>query len=163
MHCLKQNYLHSSYTKGNKGLFWPNLEWPGSLTWCRIVYQEWILGSTVGEVMWNIIVMEKEKAINQCISKYPDRKIRQMWHSTTQKISPPTPSFSVYIFWDRIPLCNSGCPITHSVDHAGPHRDLPAFASIGLVLKACATTTLPEISSIDFRSSKHLRSRVGGS
>jgi hypothetical protein len=42
---------------------------------------------------------------------------------------------------DRVSLCSSGCPGTHSVDQAGLKlRNLPASASRVLGLKACATT-----------------------
>jgi hypothetical protein len=57
----------------------------------------------------------------------------------------------VYMWWvffggglefrDRVSLCNSGCPGTHSVDQAGLElRNPPASASQVLGLKACATT-----------------------
>jgi hypothetical protein len=42
---------------------------------------------------------------------------------------------------DRVSLCSSGHPGTHSVDQAGLElRNLPASASQVLGLKACATT-----------------------
>jgi hypothetical protein len=42
---------------------------------------------------------------------------------------------------DRVSLCSPGCPGTHSVEQAGLElRNLPASASQGLGLKACATT-----------------------
>jgi hypothetical protein len=45
------------------------------------------------------------------------------------------------VFRDRISLCSPGCPGTHFVDQAGLElRNLPAFASRVLGLKACATT-----------------------
>jgi hypothetical protein len=45
------------------------------------------------------------------------------------------------VFRDRVSLHSPGCPGTHSVDHAGlKFRNLPAFASKVLGLKACATT-----------------------
>jgi hypothetical protein len=48
-------------------------------------------------------------------------------------------------FQDRVSLCSSGCPRTHSVDQAGLElRNLPASASQVLGLKACATTAQPE-------------------
>jgi hypothetical protein len=44
---------------------------------------------------------------------------------------------------DRVSLCSSGCPGTHSVDQAGLElRNLPASASQVLGLKTCATTAL---------------------
>ena len=44
-------------------------------------------------------------------------------------------------FFDRVSLCSSGCPGTHSVDQAGLElRNSPASASRVLGLKACATT-----------------------
>jgi hypothetical protein len=47
------------------------------------------------------------------------------------------------VFGDRVSLYNSGCPGTHSVDHAGFElRNPPASASQVLRLKACATTAL---------------------
>jgi hypothetical protein len=43
-----------------------------------------------------------------------------------------------FFFWDRVFLCNSGCPGTHSVDQAGLKlRDGPAYASQVLKLKLC--------------------------
>jgi hypothetical protein len=45
------------------------------------------------------------------------------------------------VFQDRVSLCSSGCPGTHSVNQAGfKLRNLPASASQMLGLKACATT-----------------------
>jgi hypothetical protein len=45
------------------------------------------------------------------------------------------------VFRDRVSLCSSGCPGTHSVDQAGLElRNPPASASQVLGLKACATT-----------------------
>jgi hypothetical protein len=48
----------------------------------------------------------------------------------------------VFIFFrDRVSLCSSGCPGTHSVDQAGLElRNSLASASRVLGLKACATT-----------------------
>jgi hypothetical protein len=47
----------------------------------------------------------------------------------------------VFVFQDRVSLCSSGYPGTHSVDQAGLElRNLPASASQVLGLKACATT-----------------------
>jgi hypothetical protein len=44
-------------------------------------------------------------------------------------------------FQDRVSLCSSDCPGTHSVDQAGLKlRNPPASASQVLGLKACATT-----------------------
>jgi hypothetical protein len=44
-------------------------------------------------------------------------------------------------FQDRVSLCSPGCPGTHSVDQAGLKlRNLPAYASQLMGLKACATT-----------------------
>jgi hypothetical protein len=49
--------------------------------------------------------------------------------------------FCLFVFRDRVSLCSPGCPGTHSVDQAGLElRNLPAFASQVLGLKACATT-----------------------
>ena len=46
-----------------------------------------------------------------------------------------------FFFRDRVSLCSSGCPGTHSVDQAGLElRNLPASASQELGLKVCATT-----------------------
>ena len=46
-----------------------------------------------------------------------------------------------FVFWDRVSLCSSGCPGTHSVDQAGLKlRNPPASASQVLGLKACTTT-----------------------
>jgi hypothetical protein len=45
------------------------------------------------------------------------------------------------VFQDRVSLCSSGCPETHSVDWAGLElRNLPVSASRVLGLKACGTT-----------------------
>jgi hypothetical protein len=42
------------------------------------------------------------------------------------------------VFRDRVSLCSSGCPGTHSVDQAGLElRNPPASASQVLGLKAC--------------------------
>jgi hypothetical protein len=48
----------------------------------------------------------------------------------------------LFVFRDRVSLCSPGCSGTHFVDQAGlePVRNLPAFASRVLGLKACATT-----------------------
>jgi hypothetical protein len=47
---------------------------------------------------------------------------------------------SVWFFRDRVSLCSSGCPETHSVDQAGLElRDLPLFASQVLRWKVCTT------------------------
>jgi hypothetical protein len=44
---------------------------------------------------------------------------------------------------DRVSLCRSGCPGTHSVDQAGLElRNPPVSASQVLGIKACATTAL---------------------
>jgi hypothetical protein len=52
--------------------------------------------------------------------------------------------FFVFFFWffgDKVFLYSPGCPGTHFVDQAGLElRDLSAFASQVLGLKACATT-----------------------
>ena len=49
--------------------------------------------------------------------------------------------FFFLIFRDRVSLCSSGCPRTHSVDQAGLElRNPPASASQVLGLKACAIT-----------------------
>jgi hypothetical protein len=46
---------------------------------------------------------------------------------------------------DRVSVCSSGCPGTHSVDQAGLEiRNPPASASQVLGLKACATTAQRE-------------------
>jgi len=48
--------------------------------------------------------------------------------------------FYFWFFWDRVSLCSSGCPRTHSVDQAGLElKNLPVSASRVLGLKACAT------------------------
>jgi hypothetical protein len=48
-------------------------------------------------------------------------------------------------FQDRVSLDSPGCPGTHSIDQAGLElRNLPASASQGLGLKACATTAWSE-------------------
>jgi hypothetical protein len=45
------------------------------------------------------------------------------------------------VFRDRVSLYSPGCPGTHFVDQAGLElRNPPAFASLVLGLKACATT-----------------------
>ena len=47
----------------------------------------------------------------------------------------------LFAFQDRVFLCSSGCPGTHSVDQAGLElRNPPASASQVLGLKACTTT-----------------------
>jgi hypothetical protein len=49
--------------------------------------------------------------------------------------------FFFLVFRNRVSLYSPGCPGTHSVDQAGLElRNLPAFASRVLGLKACATT-----------------------
>ena len=49
--------------------------------------------------------------------------------------------FYFLVFRDRVSLCSSGCPGTHSVDQAGLKlRNPPASVSQVLVLKACVTT-----------------------
>jgi hypothetical protein len=46
------------------------------------------------------------------------------------------------VFQDRVSLCSSGCPGTHSVDQAGLElRNPPASASQVRRVKVCATTT----------------------
>jgi hypothetical protein len=51
--------------------------------------------------------------------------------------------FVILVFRDRVSLYSPGCPGTHFVDQAGLElRNLPAFASQVLGLKACAATTL---------------------
>jgi hypothetical protein len=48
---------------------------------------------------------------------------------------------------DRVSLCSSGCPETHSVDQAGLElRNLPASASQVLGLKACTITAQQSLS-----------------
>jgi hypothetical protein len=50
--------------------------------------------------------------------------------------------FYFLVFRDRVSLCSSGCPGTHSVDQAGLELiNPPASASQVLGLKACATTS----------------------
>jgi hypothetical protein len=47
-------------------------------------------------------------------------------------------------FQDRVSLCNSGCPGTHTVNQSGLElRDPPASASQVLGLKVCTPTTQP--------------------
>jgi hypothetical protein len=50
--------------------------------------------------------------------------------------------FVLFCFFpDRVSLCSSGCPGTHSEDQAGLElKNLPASASQVLGLKACPTT-----------------------
>uniref|UniRef100_A0A8C6I9J9 Translationally-controlled tumor protein n=1 Tax=Mus spicilegus TaxID=10103 RepID=A0A8C6I9J9_MUSSI len=49
--------------------------------------------------------------------------------------------FFFLVFRDRVSLCSSGCPGTHSVDQGGLElRNPPASASRVLGLKACTTT-----------------------
>jgi hypothetical protein len=49
--------------------------------------------------------------------------------------------FGFFVFQDRVSLCSPGCRGTQYVDQAGLElRNLPAFASQVLGLKACATT-----------------------
>jgi hypothetical protein len=49
--------------------------------------------------------------------------------------------FVCLVFGDRVSLCNSGCPETHSVDPAGLElRNLPASVSQMLGLKARVTS-----------------------
>jgi hypothetical protein len=48
---------------------------------------------------------------------------------------------------DRVSLCSPGCPGTHFVDQAGLElRNHPASASPVLGLKACTTTSRPNVS-----------------
>ena len=48
--------------------------------------------------------------------------------------------FVLFVFQDRVLLCSSAYPGTHSVDQTGfEHRDLPASASQVLKLTACAS------------------------
>jgi hypothetical protein len=55
----------------------------------------------------------------------------------------------LFVFPDRISLCSTGCPGTHSVDQAGLElRNPPASASQVLRLKACATTAWRLLSSL---------------
>jgi hypothetical protein len=68
---------------------------------------------------------------------------------------PPPPLFSFFflpIFRDRVSLCSPGCPGTHSVDQAALElRNLPAYTSWVLGLKACATTSqLPFLKKIRY-------------
>jgi hypothetical protein len=57
--------------------------------------------------------------------------------------------FVVCLFRDRVSLCSSGCPGTHSVEYAGLElRNPPASASQVLGLKAC-TITAPEFSIVN--------------
>ena len=47
----------------------------------------------------------------------------------------------LFVFRNRVSLCNPGCPGTHSLDQAGLKlSNLPASASQVLGLKTCATT-----------------------
>jgi hypothetical protein len=49
--------------------------------------------------------------------------------------------FFFLLFQDRVSLCSSGCPGTHSVDQDGLElKNLPVSASQELGLKVCATT-----------------------
>jgi hypothetical protein len=63
------------------------------------------------------------------------------WPPTLSQSCPFIFLFFLFVFQDRVSLCSPGCPGTHSVDQAGLKlRNLPAFASQVLGLKACATT-----------------------
>jgi hypothetical protein len=56
--------------------------------------------------------------------------------------------FCFVCFWDRVSLCNPGCPGTHFADQAGLElRNLPASASQVLGLKVCTTTARHDITS----------------
>jgi hypothetical protein len=68
-----------------------------------------------------------------------EEKISLMMGSTLNFF--PVCLFVCFVFQDRVSLCSPGCPGTHFVDQAGLElRNLPAFASQVLGLKACATT-----------------------
>jgi hypothetical protein len=55
-------------------------------------------------------------------------------------VSAPAPNESFFFPRDRVSLCSLGCPGTPSVDQAGLKlRNLPAYASQVLGLKACVT------------------------
>jgi hypothetical protein len=48
----------------------------------------------------------------------------------------------LFLFFETVSLCSSGCPGTHFVDQASLElRNQPASASQVLGLKACATST----------------------
>ena len=60
------------------------------------------------------------------------------------------------VFQDRVSLCSSGCPGTHSVDQAGLElRNSPASASQVLGLKACTTTARHVLDSLFLSYSIH--------
>jgi hypothetical protein len=53
--------------------------------------------------------------------------------------------FVVVVFWQKVSLDSPGCPVNHSVDHAGLElRNSPASASQVLGLKECTITAWPQ-------------------
>jgi hypothetical protein len=62
------------------------------------------------------------------------------WTEGLLFLSPHLHAFCLFVFRDRVSLCSSGCPGTHSVDQADlGRRNLPASASRVLGLKVCTT------------------------
>jgi hypothetical protein len=60
-------------------------------------------------------------------------------------------SVCLFVCFDRVSLRSPGCPGTHSVDQAGlEFRNLPAFASRVLGLKACTTVVLFRFLNLSF-------------
>jgi hypothetical protein len=69
--------------------------------------------------------------------------------------------FFFLVFLDRVSLCSSGCPGTHSVDQSGLElRNLPASASQVLGLKACATTALQKFYFCDLKAGSQGMNKV---
>jgi hypothetical protein len=80
----------------------------------------------------------------QLDSQEPQRNSQLPFNSSSALIFS---DFFVCLFLrDRVSLCSPDCPGTHSVDQAGFElRNLPAFASQVLGLKACATMPGPSL------------------
>jgi hypothetical protein len=64
-----------------------------------------------------------------------------LWGNFWTQIIKPLICCCLFVIWDKVSLCSSGCPGTHYVDPAGLElRDLPASASWVLRLRPRSTT-----------------------
>ena len=64
-------------------------------------------------------------------------------------------SFLVFGFQDKISLCSPGCPVTYSVDQAGPVlRVSPASVSLVVGLTVCTTNAWQNVKGLSREQGK---------